>query len=150
MLITPQYVPAGDEFTPRAELTIEQQTSPTFNVQVAGYGVLWSAVGYLAVYALLGLYLIVRTPLRTIQRKQSPNVVIDPQGICLVGGQGGTRRLDWDEIRSVAISDRRMSPPPIEAMSGMAVSGESTQFHISGLTRHYGELRRLIRAWWSR
>ena len=147
-LMTPQYVTAGDEFTPRAELTIEQQTSPTFNVQVAGFVMLWSAVGYLAVYALLGLYLIVRAPLLTIQRKQSPDVVVDPRGIGLVGGQGGTRRLDWDEVRSVAISDRRMFRHPIEAMSGMAVSGESTHLHISGLTRHYSELQRLIRAAW--
>lgn len=144
-LVTPQYRPPGEEFSPRAELTIEQQTTPIFKPLVAGAVIGWAAAGYLIVYTVLGLYLIIKAPLASIQQGQFKDVTVDEQGVKLFTEPKGVCEYPWDEVKSLAIYDRRILGQLMASMSGMIISGDGPDLHISGLTRHYASVQQGIR-----
>jgi tetratricopeptide (TPR) repeat protein len=119
--------------------------NPSLDVSFALYLVVVLFIVYLMLYTALGLWLTVRTSLRTLQEGQRFDVIIDPQGV----GRGvaeapGSLKIQWSQVAALLASDRSLLSEPIPLFSRFAVFGEQGAVVIDGQTCRYLAARNLI------
>jgi len=141
VLVKPPLPTAEEEFSPVMHLNLRQQLRPTINAQIAVPIVVAALVGYLVLYTAVGLFFIVRTPLRAIQAGQAQDVVVRPEGI----GRVGAELLPWEAVTILVRSDRCLVRHPLPSLSFFALFGQARHLVVSGVTRHYEGLQRLVR-----
>ncbi len=106
----------------------------------------WIALAYIILTLLIGLALILWTPLSTVQKLSAGSLVrLTPEEL-IVGAGKSAPRVRLDGIREVILSDVRFWPG--EPMSGsvLVVSDENERVKVRGTTRRYRSLRRRIEA----
>ncbi|MEM7532489.1 MAG: tetratricopeptide repeat protein [Chloroflexota bacterium] len=137
-----------DVFSPRVELTIEQQLRPVLNTQFLVWGVVWSFSAYLLTYTLLGLYFLVRTPLSTVRSTRQETLLIDDDGIEQIRSSTGyhpdgsamqsSRRMRWADIDTVLIGNRMIHRWPLPMLSSFILLDDNRNgITVSGNTRYY-------------
>lgn len=132
-------------FEPIIELDLEPQLQPSFEIDFGLYLILIALVVYLVLYTVLGLWLTMRTSLRTLQEGQRFDIVIDPEGV----GRGtedlpGSLKIKWEQVAAILRSDRGLFRKPIAIFSRFALFGEQGAVVVDGQTRRYLSARDFI------
>ena len=141
VLVKPPLPAPEEEFSPVMRLNLQQQLRPTLNARIAVPIVVAALLGYLVLYTAVGLFFIVRTPLKAIQAGQARDVVVTPEGI----GRADAELLPWDAVTILVRSDRCLVRHPLPSLSFFALFGKARHLLIGGVTRHYEGLQRLVR-----
>ncbi len=142
-----QEIPAKEELSPMVALTIEQQIRPTLQPEVFTSVIAGTVTGYLLLYAVLGIYIILRAQLTDVQKAQRRRLVVDlPTGLRRTVDETDIDRLDWDQVDGLLVADRAVWRVPWLPYSYFALFGETTRIVVPGLTRHYRALQELVRS----
>jgi tetratricopeptide (TPR) repeat protein len=124
------YIPANGTFdrntalspTLRPELT-RLEAQPQFHTDLALLAALFVAGVYTFSYTVLGLILVVRTPLRQLQTGQSGDVTLDEHGI----RQGDAPPIEWSAIDAYVVAELAWRTTSVPSASYHAVlSGPRT------------------------
>jgi len=153
--VTGGIVTTDIHFYPSPLLAPDPNYTPTLNQAVVpgvpsfeADFVLWQVLGlfllYLLAYTLLGVFVIARTPLSTVQAAQSEAVHLDLQGLSTGhGGRGQTVR--WREINRVVTADVALFQEPMPENSTTVVASPPGEIVIQGNTAWYTALQDHIR-----
>jgi tetratricopeptide (TPR) repeat protein len=119
------------EFTPQLESSFEVNSSALLIVV--------AIVVYLVFYTVYGLWITVRTPLRTLQEGQRLDIVATPHGLSRgVEGVPGSSKIKWEQVAALLSSDRSLLRKPISVFfSRFALVGERGAIVVDGRTRRY-------------
>ncbi len=135
-------------FEPEIEFQLMARLRPSFEVNFTLYLLIGLTALYLVLYAALGLWLTMRTPLRTLQEEQRYDILVDPEG----AGRGteglpGSLKIKWEQVAALLSSDRGLFHQPIPLFSRFALFGDQGAVIVDGHTRRYLTVRELIQGY---
>ena len=112
-------------FEPAITFELTPQLKSSFKVDSSAYLIVIAITVYLVIYTLYGLWITIRTPLRTLQEGQRLDIVIDSDGVGR-GDEGvpGSSKLRWEQVTALLSSDRGMFRRPISFFSRLVLIGE--------------------------
>lgn len=132
-------------YSPSLSQGVALNVQPSFETGVAVQLAVGLLVFYLLAYTLLGVVLIARTRLRTVQAAQSGAVRLNLQSLTV--GEGETAStLHWSDIRCLLTADVAFLSNPIADNSALELTTSDGSVNITGSTAWYVALQNQIRA----
>lgn len=127
-------------FGPEVEYTLQQQIVPKANSNLTS-GAPWligeTALIYLALYTLLGLYVINTLSLSAVQAHQRVRLALDDEGIHRINDDGESVAIKWADVITLLRADRRLRTILLHSFSATAVLGPGLEIVVPGYTNHY-------------
>ncbi len=133
------------DYTPTLSQGVALNVQTVFRPDVAGQLALALLLFYLLAYALLGVALIARTRLRTVQAARAEAVRMDLRG--LAAGEGATASVvGWSQMRRLLRADVTFWGDISADNSTFAVQGGGASLTVQGATAWYSALQARVRA----
>ncbi|MBN1889878.1 MAG: tetratricopeptide repeat protein [Thermoflexales bacterium] len=111
---------------------------------VAGQVIVVLVLGYLLIYTALGLMVMARTRLETVQAAQARAVRWNLKGLSVGRGEAA-ESLAWPEVSELFIADVNAVAGPMADNSSLAVAAGPKQLAVTGNTAWYTNLRDRLR-----
>ncbi|OQY21690.1 MAG: hypothetical protein B6I34_06930 [Anaerolineaceae bacterium 4572_32.1] len=149
ILTEPHFYPSpltepNPDYTPTLGQVVEH-VIPVFKAEFVLWQVLALILFYLLAYTLIGVFVIVRTPLSTVQAAQSEAIHLDFQG--LRSGLGETEQeVRWSEIHRIFSANIELFQSLMTENSSILLSSPQNKLIIRGSTAWYQALQKHIRA----
>jgi tetratricopeptide (TPR) repeat protein len=130
---------------PDIQFSVVARLESSSEVSLALYLILVFVALYLGIYALLGLWLTVRTSLRTLQEGQQFDIIVDSEGVGR-GAEGtpGGLKISWTQVGALLTADRSVFRTPIQLFSRFGIFSEQGSIIVDGQTRRYAPARNFI------
>jgi len=130
---------------PDIQFDVVTRLESSSEVSLTLYLILVFIALYLGVYALLGLWLTVRTSLRTLQEGQQFDIIVDSEGVGRgAEGSPGSLKIPWAQVGALLAADRSVFRTPIQLFSRFGLFSQQGGIVVDGQTRRYAPARNFI------
>jgi tetratricopeptide (TPR) repeat protein len=132
------------DYSPSLGQAVALNVAPAFEAEFLLQRVIELLLIYLLAYAVLGIVLIARTNLRTVQAAQSEGVRFDLRALTV--GRGGTEQtVPWEEISRVTTADIEFFGGSMADNSLTVVASPQGALTIKGSTAWYTDIQDHVR-----
>jgi tetratricopeptide (TPR) repeat protein len=125
-----------------AMLEIASQVTPELRTRFLWQTIAIALAGYLALYTVLGLFLIAATRIDEIQLQQDRWLEVDAHSIAAFDYEHMRSRLPWESVHTLLAKQRVLFGYLLEYISSVTLLGSGGEINITERTRHYLPLTR--------
>lgn len=122
------------------QLDISKQVKPQIQARFLKSIIGYTLLTYILLYTLLGLLIIVITPMQSVQTQQVWRLQMDNTTMGTLFGNKFSVRLLWTEISTFIRSDTNLLGKPLAFWSNTTINGPQQQIDMTGYTHHYMDL----------